>query len=82
MDVQYIYGVAIIALLTGIGEALKKAGLPKRFIPITVVFLGIGASVLSAPPDRWQEATIVGVTYGLSSCGLYNSTVKPFTKGV
>lgn len=67
-----MYGVAIVPLLIGVLEVLKRVGLPERAIPAASVLLGIiiGFAFMETP----QEGVIVGLAIGLSAVGLYSGT--------
>jgi len=35
MDQLTVYGVALVPVLVGLNELLKRSGVPSRFIPVT-----------------------------------------------
>ncbi len=61
---------AIVALI----EALKLAGLPSKFAPLTAIVLGVIAGLLVV--DMTVNGGIMGAIIGLSASGLYD-TSKP-----
>ena len=74
---------AIVALIIGIAEILKKIGLPAKYIPIIDVMLGIAAGIcvygLMLNHDLANGA-LIGLAMGLSACGLF-SGVKNVVEG-
>ena len=78
-----LYGFAIVPLIVGIVEALKRAGLPSRDAPIVSILCGIAAGfaviyVTTPVPGVhvWVQAVVWGVFYGLSASGLYSGIAK------
>ena len=64
-----------IALICGMAEVLKMAGVPKKYIPICDVLMGIVNSVLlycCVMDQSMIESIFVGIGLGLSACGLYS----------
>ena len=41
MEQLNVYGVALVPVIVGLSELLKRAGLPSRFIPLVSLVLGI-----------------------------------------
>lgn len=75
--------IAQVALIIGLAELAKKAGLPKRFIPIVDVGIGLlsGIGIYGmALGYGIVKGIILGVAMGLSACGLF-SGVKNLVKG-
>lgn len=74
---------AIVALIIGLAEIFKKAGLPAKFIPILDVVLGIVSGIcvygLMMKLDI-ANGILVGVAMGLSACGLF-SGIKNVAEG-
>ncbi len=68
---QEIYGVAIIPLIVGLVQLVKKLGLPSRFAALLSVVLGVGAGFVMHPGNV-SQAVIVGLMIGLSASGLYS----------
>ena len=54
-------------------SALKLAGLPKRFAPLTAVFLGALAGGLGGPATGagWYTSVALGILAGGAAVGLY-----------
>lgn len=75
-----VYDVALIAVIVGLVEVLKKAGLPKRFLPLASLFFGITTSVFYIYPTDLKGGIIVGIMIGLSASGLYSSTKNTIEK--
>ncbi len=40
-----LYDVAFVPLITGLVQVFKVAGLPKKFLPLVSLLLGIGGGV-------------------------------------
>jgi len=75
-----VYGVALIGLIVGLVEVLKKAGLPKRFLPLSSLIFGVAAGTLYVYPTNLKAGIIVGLMMGLSASGLYSGTKNTFEK--
>ncbi len=82
--VNYLIAPSVqIALIIGLAEALKRAGVSRRFIPIIDVALGVLFGVLSYGVILHQNYLVgafVGVAVGLSACGLF-SGIKNLSAG-
>ena len=65
---------AVVVLVIAICEAVKRAGLNTRYVPILSIVLGIAGSLLFGGVS-WA-VTLVGVVAGLTSSGLYSGFKK------
>lgn len=75
-----VYGVALIGLIVGLVEVLKRAGLPKRFLPLSSLIFGVAAGIFYINPEDLRAGIIVGLMMGLSASGLYSGTKNTFEK--
>jgi len=75
-----IYGYAIIPIVIGLVEVLKRAGLPKNLAPLASVILGIVISIFYLTPDNILQAVFLGTVIGLSAVGLYSGARTTFRK--
>ncbi|KYD16278.1 hypothetical protein [Caldibacillus debilis] len=75
-----IYDVAIIPLIIGAVELMKRMGLPAKYSPFAALALGltVGLVYLDAPI---KERILVGIMFGLSASGLYSGTKNIVEKG-
>lgn len=64
-------GVAL-AILIGLVQIAKLIGLSKRFLPLLAVLLGVGLAFLVVGAGIYANVIILGLTLGLSACGLYS----------
>jgi hypothetical protein len=67
--------VAQVAIVMGLAEIAKKAGLCPKYIPILDVVLGLvcGFVVYTVYMNMLPvEGIILGVAIGLSACGLFS----------
>lgn len=67
--------VAQVALIIGLAEIAKKVGLPKRWIPLLDLGLGIIIGVIVygiALNYGIVNGILVGIAFGLSACGLFS----------
>ena len=67
--------VAQVALIIGLAEIAKKVGLPKRWIPLLDLGLGIVSGVIVygiALNYGIVNGILVGIAVGLSACGLFS----------
>lgn len=83
MDINVlITPAAQIALIIGIAEVIKRLGLPKRWIPLIDLFLGLisGICVYGLHQNYdIVESIVIGLAMGLSACGLFSgvkNTIK------
>lgn len=76
----------IVAVLIGLVEVLKRAfGIPKRFVPLTALILGILISILVNGHWGDPKPVFTGIVYGLSAVGLYSgakNTVESHSEDV
>lgn len=63
----------IIAIITGLGEAVKIAGLPIKLIPLFSILIGIPAGMFVVFPENLTYGIVSGVAMGLSAVGLFSS---------
>ena len=73
--------ILFIALVIGLTQVMKKAGLKTKLVPLVSLLFGLGLSFLYTYSEglgfNWlviQEGLIVG----LSACGLYSGTKATF----
>lgn len=71
--------LVFIPLIIGITELSKNIGVPKKFLPLIGLFLGVIIGVLFIEPNNIKNGILIGVIIGLSSSGLY-SGAKTITK--
>ncbi|NLM22756.1 MAG: hypothetical protein GX210_01520 [Firmicutes bacterium] len=75
-----VYGVALVPVIVGLSELLKRAGLPSRFIPLVSLVLGIFFAVYYLSPGDIKRGLLLGVVLGLSSIGLFSGTKNTFAR--
>ena len=68
-----------IPLIIGLTELSKNIGVPKKFLPLIGLILGIIIGVLFVEPNDIKNGILIGAIIGLSSSGLY-SGAKTITK--
>lgn len=66
-------GIAIIPLLIGLLEVIKKLGINEKYMPIFSVVLGLVIGLVFLSSDI-KEGIIIGIYIGLSAVGLYSGT--------
>ncbi len=62
---------AIIPVITGVVEVIKRAGLPSRFAGLLAVILGVGFSIFVNKGVE-VESVLMGFVFGLGASGLYD----------
>jgi len=67
-------GIAIIPLLIGILQMLKKAGVNEKYIPVISVIAGIGTGIALFSEGDLKSGIVQGIYIGLSAVGLYSGT--------
>lgn len=70
----------ITLMLNGLISIIKELGIPKRFIPLLAILLGIGLSLFIN--DISKDSFLEGVVYGLSAMGLWSGTMNTFQVGI
>ena len=65
MEIQLTFAV-LVAVITGLVQAVKVAGLPTRFAPLLAIALGISAAFLM------KTDVLSGVVAALTSAGLFS----------
>lgn len=71
----------IVAVITAVGEGLKKAGVPKKFMPVASVGIGIAAGFFFVDGEI-ANRIFYGVAMGLGASGLFDMTKLPVGKVV
>lgn len=66
-----IYNVAVVPLIIGTVQLLKRYGLPAKYSPFVAIFFGLAVSFLYITSDI-KEGIIIGLMLGLSASGLYS----------
>lgn len=65
-------GIAIIPIITMLVDVIKKAGLPKKFAPLTSIILGIIFGIAFQNDGDIKNSIIIGIIMGMSASGLYS----------
>jgi len=74
MDFIIPLQLALIPILVGVNQVLKTLGIPKRFVPITSILLGVGISFIVPGVATTFVAVVGGAVIGLSAVGLFSGT--------
>ena len=67
----------IVAVSIGIGELLKRIGVPSKFIPISNLIAAVAASLIWSSGDM-QADLATGLIIGFSTSGVYSSGKNVF----
>lgn len=68
---------ALVAIVVGLTEVAKKAGLSSRYAPILSIVIGLILSVIANTSVLTaQEVVMTGLVIGLTSSGFYSSVKK------
>jgi Kef-type K+ transport system membrane component KefB len=78
MDQLTVYGVALVPILVGLNELLKRTGVPSRFIPATSMAMGYFFAFYYLAPGDFKKGLLYGTILGLSSIGLFSGTKNTF----
>ena len=62
----------IIAVIVGLVELFKQAGLPKKASPLVAIAFGIAGGVIYLFPHDTKAGIFMGLVMGLSASGLYS----------
>lgn len=74
MEQLTAYGIALVPVIIGLSELLKRFGLPNRFIPLAALAMGLFFSFFYLAPDDPKKAILFGTVLGLSAVGLFSGT--------
>lgn len=69
-----VYGVALVPVIMGIIELLKRTGVPNKYSPIIALILGVFSGFYYLAPGEPEKAVFFGIIAGLSAVGLYSGT--------
>ncbi|HEY4601493.1 MAG TPA: hypothetical protein VIG73_09530 [Cerasibacillus sp.] len=75
-----IYDVALIPIITGVVQAFKQMGLPKRFSPLLALLLGMAGGVFYVCPTDLKSGIMIGIVLGLSATGLHSGSKNMIKK--
>ena len=67
-------GIAIVPLIIGLSEVIKRIGFNQKFIPVVNLILGLAAGIFFLNPEDLKAGIIQGIFIGLSASGLYSGT--------
>ena len=71
----------VTAVVIGLSEGIKRAGVNPKFIPVVNLLLGIAGGCIYVSPENIKAGIFAGIIIGLSASGLY-SGVKNVTAGI
>jgi len=77
-----VYGIALIPVIVGLSELLKKSGLPAKFVPVASLILGLIFGITYMAPGELKRGILLGLVLGLSSVGLFSGTKNTIFEGV
>lgn len=73
MEIAIQLTLAVItAVIVGLVQVAKGAGLPTRFAPLLSVVLGVGGLIVLTMFKPIAEVIFAGLVVGLTACGLYS----------
>lgn len=75
-----ITDVLLIAIIMGLVEVAKRAGMPERVAPIVSVVLGVVGGVFVAFPGDIRTGVVFGLMVGLSAVGLFSGAKNTLGK--
>jgi len=78
MEEISVYGIALVPVLVGLNELLKRTGVPKRFIPFTSMAMGYFFAFYFLDEGDYKKALLYGTVLGLSSIGLFSGAKNTF----
>lgn len=74
MEEFSVYGIALVPIILGMVELLKRVGIPKKLSPLAAVILGLLAGFYYLAPGEPKKAIFLGIVSGLSAIGLWSGT--------
>jgi len=66
----------LVALATGVVEAVKLFKVPKRFIPLVAILVGVCLNLVFRFGGDVGQQVLIGIAIGLSSAGLFDFAKK------
>lgn len=70
-----LFGVPLVAIVVGLTEVVKRAGLNNRYTPVVALFFGVALSlVVNLSTGIALENIITGLVLGLTASGIWSST--------
>lgn len=77
-----VFGIALIPLINALVKVTNMVGVPRNWLPIVAVVLGILAGVFYLAPGNLAQGILLGVSLGLSAIGLHSGLKNTvLTKG-
>ena len=80
MEGTEFYGIGIVPVIVALSEAVKRAGLNIKLIPLFNIILGLIAGFAFYPDIK--QAILIGMAFGLSAGGLYSGVKKATEKEI
>jgi len=78
VDQLTVYGIALVPVMVGLNELLKRTGIPSRFIPATSMAMGYFFSFYYLASGDFKKGLLYGTILGLSSIGLFSGAKNTF----
>lgn len=73
-----------VAIIIGLAEVAKRAGLDTRFIPLLDLILGLCSGIFvfgMMLGEGIGNGVVIGLALGLSACGLFSGIKNTFAEG-
>lgn len=77
-----VYGIALLPVIVGLSELLKKSGMPVKFTPIASLVLGLIFGITYMAPGELKRGILLGLVLGLSSVGLFSGIKNTLFEGI
>lgn len=75
MDLEIAY---LTAIVVGLSEVIKRAGVPSKYIPILALVIGVGFNFgFKFMGSTNAELLVGGILASLTACGFYDLGIKP-----
>jgi hypothetical protein len=74
------YGYSLVPVIVLLVSIFRRAGLPKRYLPVGSIALGVLSGWFYLYPDDPKRAVLEGVVLGLISVGIWSGTKNTFEK--
>jgi len=66
----------LVALTVGLVEVVKGLGIPKKYIPLVAIVIGVTFAIVGNISGELIVNITTGLGIGLASCGLFDFTKK------
>jgi hypothetical protein len=75
------YGIALIPIIVALVKISNMVGVPRRWLPVIAVVLGVLGGVFYLAPDNLKEGILLGLWLGLGAVGMHSGAKNALFNG-